>query len=242
MPYHVLFSTPQGTHWWANLSWDALVQEIVIPFINRQTVPVNHGGGRAIMNLGAAVYLRVLKTERDLGGGGWWLPLQIRLRGTECTQEVIDRVRLDRSTQEAQSLLQAAVAPSLRQVFVVMRFGDRTLDSAYAGVIKPVIERYDYRALRIDEIQDSGRITDQILHEIARSEITLCDLSGERPNCYYEAGFAHALGRELILTIRSGDPIHFDLAGYRFIVWDTEQQLREQLDRRIAAMASRRSG
>ena len=107
-----------------------------------------------------------------------------------------------------------------KQVFVVMQFDDKNLESAYRGVIKPQVEEIGYKCLRIDEVQDSGQITDQILEAIACSELVLCDLSGERPNCYYEAGFAHALGRTLILTIRAAERIHFDLAGRRFIQWE----------------------
>ena len=120
-----------------------------------------------------------------------------------------------------------------RQVFIVMRFEDEFLNSAYKGVIQPVVEEFNYRPLRIDEIQDSGVISDQILKEIARSEIVIADLSGGRPNCYYEAGFAHALEKKIIFTIRKGETVHFDLSGYRFIVWSTEQELREQLQKRL---------
>ena len=92
--------------------------------------------------------------------------------------------------------------------------------------------------VRIDEIQDSGRITDQILEAIATSRFILADLTGSRPNCYYEAGFAHALGKELILTIRSPEAVHFDLAGYRFIEWETEADLKRKLTSRLRAALS----
>ena len=87
--------------------------------------------------------------------------------------------------------------------------------------------------LRIDEIQDSGSITDQVLQAIASSKYILADLTGGRPNCYYETGFAHALGKEMILTIKKGDNIHFDLAGYRFMQWETEAELRRLLRERL---------
>jgi hypothetical protein len=80
----------------------------------------------------------------------------------------------------------------------------------------------------------------QILDAIASSEVVLCDLSGERPNCYYETGFADALGRTLILTIRKGEARHFDIAGRRFIFWETEQELRTQLRERLAALAGKK--
>jgi hypothetical protein len=58
-------------------------------------------------------------------------------------------------------------------------------------------------------------------------------LSGERPNCYYETGFAHALGKEIILPINTKDKIHFDLSGHRFIQWETESDLRKGLKKRV---------
>ncbi len=118
-----------------------------------------------------------------------------------CTAEVLAESKASIPQRASSSLLQKAFSPPLPQVFVVMKFGDNELDSAYEGVIRPVIEENDLKAVRIDEIQDSGRITNQVLESIAESQFVLSDLSGERPNCYYETGFAHALGRELILTI-----------------------------------------
>ena len=117
-----------------------------------------------------------------------------------------------------------------------MKFDDATLDSAYEGVIKPIVKKHKYRPIRIDDIQDSGKITDQIIEEISRSEIVLADLSGERPNCYYEAGFAHAIGKKMIFTIRKDTLIHFDLSAYRFIEWDTEQELRNRLNLRFKSI------
>jgi TIR domain len=136
------------------------------------------------------------------------------------------------------NLLSARISKT-RQVFVVMKFGDKTLDSAYEGAIKRVIEEFKYSPLRIDEIDDSGSITDQILNQVARSEIVLADLTGERPNCYYEAGFAHALEKEMIFTILKPNKPHFDLAIYRFIEWETEEDLRVQLRKRFMAIQKR---
>ena len=101
--------------------------------------------------------------------------------------------------------------------------------------------KFGFNVVRVDSIQDSGNISQQILNNIAESRLVLAELSGERPNCYYEAGFAHALGKELILCIREGDDIHFDLAGYRFIVWDTEAAFRRKLKARLESLAAKDS-
>jgi nucleoside 2-deoxyribosyltransferase len=117
-----------------------------------------------------------------------------------------------------------------------MKFGDEELDSAYDGVIEPIISDNGLTAIRVDKIRDSGKINDQILENIAKSKFIISDLTGERPNCYYETGFAHALGKELILTIKEKEKIHFDLAGYRFIIWKTESDLRKKLKEQIISI------
>lgn len=117
-----------------------------------------------------------------------------------------------------------------------MKFGDDVLDSAFEGCYKQVAKEFELKCVRIDEIQDSGNISDQILNQIAESKYIVADLSGSRPNCYYECGFAHALGKDLILTAHIDEDIHFDLSGYRFIRWKTETDLREKLRQRLKAL------
>ena len=155
------------------------------------------------------------------------------------TEEFLRDIRLIQSTRFSRSLLQQALSKPLKQIFVIMKFGDRHLDSAYKGVIKGVGKSFGFEVVRIDEIEDSGNISAQVLENIAQSKIVIAELTGERPNCYYECGYAHALGREIIFVIRKGESIHFDLSNHRFIQWDTEDELRRKLRRRLDALESR---
>ena len=240
MYYHCYLTINGGGHSWFNIELEALLDAVIIPYINKQVVLVNVKGGRGILNLSSVSYVQVYKTEKelpatteeekqatigDIGSG--------KFKDNECTREIIDRVLQSRKVQDIKSTLQKQFLPTKKQVFVIMKFKDKVLDSAYEGVVKPIVKKHKYIPLRIDEIQDSGKITDQILEEISMSEIVLADLSGERPNCYYEAGFAHAIGKEIIFTIKRGTPIHFDLSTYRFIEWETEQELRQKLKARF---------
>ena len=158
------------------------------------------------------------------------------------TEEFVNEIRVLQSAPATRSLLQQAVSEPQNQIFVVMKFGDASLDSAYEGVIKPVGAEYGYKVLRVDEIQDSGHITSQILESIATSKIVLAEMTAERPNCYYEAGYAHALGKEIIFCIKAGGAVHFDLASYRFIKWDTEAMLRRKLRERLQAYSESKEG
>lgn len=246
MYYHCHLQIDSGGHSWGNLKLEELLEEVIIPYINKQVVVVTVQGGTGILNLAAVSYLQVYKTEEEVSvntpeeqkaladdmSSGKWVD-------NECTREILDRVLQGRKLRDTKSILQKQFIPVKKQVFVIMQFKNKLLDSAYEGVIKPIIKQHKYSPLRIDEIQDSGKITDQILEEISASEIVLADLSGERPNCYYEAGFAHAIGKEMIFTIRKGTRIHFDLSTYRFIEWETEDELRKGLKSRFSAITQR---
>jgi hypothetical protein len=226
-----------------NLNYPDLLQKIVIPYINKQVTPMSFGTGMALLNLSAVSYIRIFKTQDALPEGINPYDNCLVLRrhpSVDCTQEILDEFLFMKSPtesiMESISLLQTLFKQPKPQVFVIMKFKDTLLDSAYKEVIRPIIKKFGYKPLRIDEVQDSGRISDQILTEIIESEIILADLSEERPNCYYEAGFAHAIRKKIIFTIRKGSNIHFDLAGHRFIEWETEGELRRELQKRFKAI------
>jgi nucleoside 2-deoxyribosyltransferase len=59
----------------------------------------------------------------------------------------------------------------------------------------------------------------------------VADLTGERPNSYYETGFAHALGKPVILLAQTGTSRHFDIAGYQWHYWNTSEDLKPKFDK-----------
>lgn len=126
------------------------------------------------------------------------------------------------------------------QVFVAMSFGSKDINSTYQTAIKPAIEELGLRALRVDEIENSNSITEDIIRQINSSPIVLCDLTEDRPNVYFEAGYAIALNRNVVISWKNGTKPHFDLQGRRALVWETPVDLREQLKRRLTAILQQR--
>jgi hypothetical protein len=94
-------------------------------------------------------------------------------------------------------------------------------------------------AVRADEIEHQDRITDLVLAEIDRSEFLFADLSGERPNVYYEVGYAHAYGKRPILYRIKGTLLHFDLSIHNVPEYENITQLRNLLRIRPGAMTGR---
>ena len=127
-----------------------------------------------------------------------------------------------------------------RTAFVIM-----AMDPAQPGLvdvleaIKTVCATFGIKAHRADEIQHEDKITDVILEEIKNCEFLIADLSFERPNVYYEVGFAHALDKKPILYRKSGTALHFDLAVQNVPEYKNITDLREQLRIRFEAILGR---
>jgi len=133
------------------------------------------------------------------------------------------------------------VNPSSDRVFVAMWFDDSMVDARENG-IKPAIVNTGYAPVLIDEKPDVDKIDDEIIGEIRRSRFLIADFTygdkGIRGGVYYESGFALGLGLEVIRSCRAdqiGD-LHFDVDHHYHIAWETSEELREGLERRILAL------
>jgi chorismate mutase len=107
------------------------------------------------------------------------------------------------------------------------------------GAIKEVCQSFSIKAFRADEIEHQDRITNVILNEIMSCDILIADLSNERPNVYYEVGYAHALNKKPILYRRQGTQLHFDLSVHNVPEYRNITELRDMLRRRLEAILGR---
>jgi hypothetical protein len=164
----------------------------------------------------------------------------------EAQTAMNEALRLIRSAPAPSKMHEASRTPSASTAhitgtaFVLMWMDPERHDLVDVHItIRDICSEFGIVATRADDIEHQGRITDVVLRQIASSEFIIADLTGGRPNVYYELGYAHALGKRPILLRRSGTPLHFDIAGYNVPEYTNITNLKDRLRKRLASMTGK---
>jgi nucleoside 2-deoxyribosyltransferase len=90
---------------------------------------------------------------------------------------------------------------------------------------------HQFSVERADELASAGPVNEEVTKAIIQSNLIVADLTGERPNCYYEAGFAHALGKPVIILAQTGTTRHFDIPGVEWHYWNSSEDLKPKFEK-----------
>ena len=112
---------------------------------------------------------------------------------------------------------------------------DSSFDDIYKFGIKGAAEDSGAYAERIDEQIFSEGILDRVFNQINKADVIVADMTGRNPNVFYEVGYAHALGKIVLLLTQKADDIPFDLKHHHHIVYGGSiDVLKSQLIGRIS--------
>ncbi len=116
-------------------------------------------------------------------------------------------------------------------VFVVMSFSD-DMEPIFEGVAAAAAS-VGLEAKRVKDVSGDYRITDKIMEMILSSRLVVVDLSHERPNVYFELGYARASGKTVITIARRDTQIHFDVKDWTYIPYIDSRTLERDLKERL---------
>ena len=111
--------------------------------------------------------------------------------------------------------LEAAYAQDESLVSIMMPFSAEF--SPVYTALQQATTSIGFFCVRADDIWEHHTIIQDVVNIIARAKVVVCDCSGKNPNVFYEAGIAHAIGKEVILITQSENDIPFDLRHLRHI-------------------------
>ncbi|ODR94534.1 hypothetical protein AUC70_07805 [Methyloceanibacter stevinii] len=98
-------------------------------------------------------------------------------------------------------------------------------------VVKPVVEdELGYRLIVVDGHQpyDYPRIDEEIFAKLHRSSIVLADITGARPNCFLELGYALGRGLSTMVMVKEGASLPFDITTFAGLHWKTTGSVEDR--------------
>jgi hypothetical protein len=246
-----------GLSFWLveNKTRDQVLLEFICPYVNRE-VTVWNG---VIFNMASCGNLTVFETELPVDSD-WPLKkadylekdkteLKWNYNYDKCDKlkEVAKDVTQE-MYREAISLIESGKYCELRDLivqqvrgkesFFICPFDNKEIDHNYEFVIKPCVEKHQFSIQRADEITHTQTITETIISAINKARFIIADLTEAKPNCYYEVGYAHAVGKPVIIIAKNGTARHFDLVAHNWTYWDTYEDLKPKIEKRIDGVLS----
>lgn len=107
---------------------------------------------------------------------------------------------------------------------------DEAFTDIYLSGIKSVAKSVGAYAERLDEQVFTEGMLERIYNQISRADVIIADMTGQNVNVFYEVGYAHALGKQVLLLTQRADDIPFDLKHRTHIVYSGKiEELKKKL-------------
>lgn len=124
-------------------------------------------------------------------------------------------------------------------VFALMPFNEE-FRLVYQEAVQPAVNDLSLVVKRGDDFFMNNVIILDIWSGLIGSRLVIADTTGRNTNVFYELGIAHTLGKPTIIITQDGNDIPFDLAQFRFVIYENSViglgLLREQLRSTIVKM------
>jgi hypothetical protein len=140
--------------------------------------------------------------------------------------EMPSRKSVGEGVRDLVHLLEALISPN---AFVVRLLNPEHPDYTavqyfFDTVVQPVIEKeLGYKLIVVDgkQVYEHARIDQEIFSKLHRSSIVLADITGLRPNCFLELGYALGRGLPTMVLAKAGTEHPFDIVSLSGHHWKT---------------------
>lgn len=179
---------------------------------------------------------RLFRTDGQLDAQGWINRINFPTRWA-----IPDRAR------EVIQLLEAIERPT---AFAVRLLNPdhpdfKDVEDYFVGVVKPIVEdELGHKLVVVDGKQpfEYPRVDQEIFEKLHRGALVVADVTGARPNCFIELGYALGRGLRTMVLARKGTEHPFDIAtlgGHHWIVDASLEEKRRQLREHWKAVRNR---
>jgi len=165
---------------------------------------------------------RLFRVTDSMGVHGWINRTNFTSRTT-----VVERV------DSILALLEALERP---HAFVVRLLDPKApafdeVQEFFEVVVQPILEEeLGYRMVVVDGHQpyEQARIDQEIFVKLHHSSVVVADITGSRPNCFIELGYALGRGLPVMLLARDGEKHPFDLTTFAALHWKADGEMEER--------------
>ena len=130
---------------------------------------------------------------------------------------------MEKYSGELEGVFERDLCRRLRQLrreqyaFVAMPFG-RNLLPVYKH-IKAGIIKSGFKCIRVDRIPHNRPIQELIFELVRKCKLVVLLADGANPNAYYEAGFADAMKKEVVIVAKTLNELKFDISNRHAIIY-----------------------
>lgn len=105
----------------------------------------------------------------------------------------------------------------------------KEVDDYFEAVVQPVVEELGYELVTMNgEHAEFPFINQEIFEHLHRSTAVVVDVTGERPNCFIELGYALGRGSRVMVTAKEGTALPFDTEAVPTRMWDNEKSVAQK--------------
>jgi hypothetical protein len=113
-----------------------------------------------------------------------------------------------------------------RRCFVISPIGPegsevrQHADDVFEFIVEPSMSECGIEARRSDHFREPGTISQQMIEAILTHDLCVAILSGRNANVFYELAIAQCAGRPVIVLLKKGEELPFDVKDLRVVFYD----------------------